>query len=52
MIQFLRAIVQGILALRYRIRVQGVSAVVQRGRRGILFLPNHPAMIDPVIVMA
>ena len=52
MIQFLRVLVQGILALRYRIRVKGVNTVVQRGRRGILFLPNHPAMIDPVIVMS
>jgi long-chain-fatty-acid--[acyl-carrier-protein] ligase len=29
-----------------------VEAVAGRGSRGILFLPNHPALIDPVIVVA
>lgn len=48
----LRLIVQGLLSLRYRVRLTGLDAVRARGRRGILFLPNHPALIDPVIVMA
>lgn len=47
----LRGGVRAILALRYRIRVEGLEAVRQRGRSSILFLPNHPALIDPVIVM-
>ena len=40
------------LRLRYRIKVTGIQAVAARGNRGILFLPNHPALIDPVIVLA
>jgi len=40
-----------LLRLRYRIRVTGLDAVAAKGRTGILFLPNHPALVDPVIVM-
>lgn len=40
-----------ILALRYRVHVRGIERITQRGTRGILFLPNHPALIDPLIVM-
>jgi len=40
------------LWLRYRIRVSGLDKIASRGREGILFLPNHPALIDPVIMMA
>jgi acyl-CoA synthetase (AMP-forming)/AMP-acid ligase II/1-acyl-sn-glycerol-3-phosphate acyltransferase/acyl carrier protein len=42
---------RGLLRLRYRIRVEGLEAVAARGEGPILFLPNHPALIDPVIVM-
>lgn len=48
---FLCSIARGILALRYRIDVRGAAAIRQRGTHGILFLPNHPALIDPVIVI-
>ncbi|MGE3181698.1 MAG: AMP-binding protein [Phycisphaerae bacterium] len=41
-----------LLRLRYRIRARGFRDVAQRGRSGILFLPNHPAIIDPLIVVA
>lgn len=41
----------GLLTLRYRVRVQGLEEIAVRGRTGILFLPNHPALIDPVILM-
>ena len=44
-------VVGWLLKLRYRIRVLGVEDVAARGRTGILFLPNHPALIDPVILM-
>ena len=47
---FLCSLGRGILALRYRVRVSGV-ADIRRGTQGILFLPNHPALIDPVIVI-
>jgi len=40
------------LWLRYRIRVKGLDKIAARGRKGILFLPNHPALIDPVIMMS
>jgi acyl-CoA synthetase (AMP-forming)/AMP-acid ligase II/acyl carrier protein len=39
-----------ILALRYRIRVTGFDEVRARGQSGLIFLPNHPALMDPVIV--
>jgi 1-acyl-sn-glycerol-3-phosphate acyltransferase len=40
------------LWLRYRICVQGIKEVLRKGNKGILFLANHPAIIDPIIVMA
>lgn len=43
--------IQGLLDLRYRIRVRGLAEVASRGRSGILFLPNHPALIDPILLM-
>ena len=43
---------RGLLRLRYRIQVRGLAEVAARGDRGILFLPNHPALIDPVIVIS
>lgn len=43
---------QGICSLRYRVKTVGLREIRQRGRRGILFLPNHPALIDPILVMA
>jgi long-chain-fatty-acid--[acyl-carrier-protein] ligase len=47
----LRILLKALLALRYRIRVRGLRQVRARGRRGILFLPNHPALIDPIILV-
>lgn len=38
------------LGLRYRIQVHGLEKIKKKGPTGILFLPNHPALIDPVIV--
>ncbi len=32
--------------------MQGLDEVLRKGREGILFLPNHPAVIDPIIVLA
>lgn len=45
-------LVRSILRLRYRVQLVGVEEVVKKGRAGILFLPNHPALIDPVIVVS
>ena len=48
----LRWFAKSCLALRYRLRTEGLPAVAAAGTRGILFLPNHPALIDPIIVGA
>lgn len=45
-----RTAVRALLSLRYRIRVTGIEQIAARGSRSILFLPNHPALIDPIIV--
>ena len=45
-------IIRLFLWLRYRITIRGLSEIKKRGRRGILFLPNHPALIDPLIMAA
>ena len=51
MIDFLvRIIVKWLLSLRYRISINGIEAIAAKGKEGILFLPNHPALIDPVIL--
>ena len=39
------------LSLRYRIEPSGLDAIRARGRRGVLFLPNHPALGDPVVTL-
>ena len=44
-------LVKLILSLRYRITVTGARDVAANGRQGILFLPTHPALIDPVILI-
>ncbi|MGE3954014.1 MAG: AMP-binding protein [Parachlamydiales bacterium] len=43
-------LVRWILALRYRVKWVGLDQVPKEG--GLLFLPNHPALIDPVILSA
>ncbi len=50
--QVLCLLTRRVLSLRYRVRMHGVAEVNKRGMQGILFLPNHPALIDPVIVLA
>ncbi|MFZ0034708.1 MAG: AMP-binding protein [Sedimentisphaerales bacterium] len=51
MIDFLLlTITKWLLSLRYRLSISGLDAVVARGKKGILFLPNHPALIDPIIL--
>ena len=45
-------IARSIFALRYRVEVRGLEEVRARGERGILFLPNHLALIDPAILTA
>ncbi|MHC4637477.1 MAG: AMP-binding protein [Planctomycetota bacterium] len=49
---FVRIIAKLVLSLRYRISINGTEAIAAKGKEGILFLPNHPALIDPVILYA
>ncbi len=49
-IPFATTLIRMLLWLRYRIRVKGLDECMAKGRKGILFLPNHPCLIDPVIV--
>jgi long-chain-fatty-acid--[acyl-carrier-protein] ligase len=52
MIRLLISLLHFILGLRYRIQVQGLDAIKKNDGRGILFIPNHPALIDPPIVFS
>ena len=50
--RFLRLLIRCLLWLRYRIRVRGLNRIAPPDGRGVLFLANHPALIDPIMVMA
>lgn len=39
-----------LLKIRYNIVVDGYDKLAENDERGILFLPNHPALIDPIIL--
>ncbi|WP_136798864.1 MFS transporter [Desulfosediminicola ganghwensis] len=56
---FVGTVLRTMLCLRYKITVQGREELVKaaehggdRPQPGTIFLPNHPALIDPVIVMS
>ncbi|HEY5235027.1 MAG TPA: 1-acyl-sn-glycerol-3-phosphate acyltransferase, partial [Rhabdochlamydiaceae bacterium] len=52
-IGFICLLVRGVVALRYRLKVTGLEKLTPQNlpkKGGILFLPNHPAEIDPVIM--
>ncbi len=36
--------------LRYRTKCPGAAEIAAKGKSGILFLPNHPALVDPLIL--
>lgn len=38
------------LAVRYSIQIKGLELIEKDQGRGTVFLPNHPALIDPVLV--
>jgi long-chain-fatty-acid--[acyl-carrier-protein] ligase len=48
----LRLVLRALLSSRYRIRVVGLDAIAAKDERGMLFLPNHPALIDPLILLS
>jgi long-chain-fatty-acid--[acyl-carrier-protein] ligase len=41
---------RALLSLRYRVEVRGLPEILADGRTGVLFLPSHLALIDPVIL--
>ncbi|MBN2528791.1 MAG: AMP-binding protein [Deltaproteobacteria bacterium] len=45
-------VLQWILSLRYHVIVHQTLPVQRKGSSGVLFLANHPALIDPIIVMS
>ena len=52
---FLAFLLRRILAFRYKIKVKNLKAIEKTCKslgKGILFLPNHPAEIDPLILSA
>lgn len=38
------------LKLRYRIIVKGMEEIYKKGKEKIIFLPNHMALVDPIII--
>src|SRR5690348_3209391 len=54
LIRFIAFVLQLVLRLRYRIRIEGLDTVVKEigdHPDGVLFLPNHPAVVvDPLMV--
>lgn len=47
----IRWVILALLRLRYRVRVVGLNQLAPKDQRGIVFLPNHPALIDPVLML-
>ena len=41
---------RAVIWLRYRVKVAGLEEIRSKGDKGILFLPNHPALIEPIVL--
>ncbi len=51
MLKIIVYIMRTLLRLRYRITIKGLDRIKSSdSSQGILFLPNHPALIDPLIM--
>ncbi|MCK9225078.1 MAG: AMP-binding protein [Candidatus Muirbacterium halophilum] len=50
-IKFLLFIARILLSLRYKVKISGIDEVLNKGNKGILLLPNHPALMDPIILL-
>jgi acyl-CoA synthetase (AMP-forming)/AMP-acid ligase II/acyl carrier protein/MFS family permease len=50
--RMLLCLIRFLLGLRYRVEVKGLESIRKADKTGILFLPNHPALIDPVIMIS
>jgi 1-acyl-sn-glycerol-3-phosphate acyltransferase len=44
------ALVRFCVSLRYRVKIVGLEQIKRQGSHGLLFLPNHPAEIDPLLL--
>lgn len=40
-----------LLKLRYKIVIKGMDKILEKGNKGILFLPNHIALLDPAFIV-
>lgn len=51
---FLCRLIRCLLAIRYKIEITGLEDVLalKKNKKGVLFLPNHPAEVDPIMMMA
>ena len=47
---FLRIFAKFAIWLRYRVHLRGLEDIKKLGNKSIIFLPNHPCLMDPVIV--
>lgn len=45
-------LIRAALSLRYKVEIKGLEHIEKDDSRGTLFLPNHPALLDPVLVMS
>ena len=50
--KLLRLLAKILLRLRYSIKIKGLDDIKSGRKNGILFLPNHPALIDPAIIVS
>lgn len=48
----LARLVTWFLSFRYQIEVHGLDKLKLQKDRGVLFLPNHPAYVDPIILLS
>lgn len=47
-------LIRAVIGIRYRLRIRGLEKITAQHlskKGGVLFLPNHPAMVDPFILM-
>lgn len=52
MVDFVLFLLRRVLALRYRVKLVGLESIKKADSKGILFIPNHPALIDPPLVFS
>lgn len=45
------AILHKLLRMRYNVQIEGLDKIKKIDNRATLFLPNHPALIDPVLII-